>query len=627
MRFNLKLSIVSILIILVPVLLVLFSGILRVTAVSEKIYDFNAFGRLASQMFLVNTDNKKPKLSLELFKDRMINIMQSFNISNIDIFDITQSEPIITIKNNQIDSHSFQYLLSRRSVSIKLNFPSSISQHYIMIVTYPHPVINHFFSLNVLFFLIITLLSIIIIIVISVHYLGPHIGKIVLSNMCQDEQLKMTELLPSAVKHTDEKIPIHSKIMDFFIRDAETGVSSRFSFDQLLAAQLEEVNAYGVVMMIQLPDFDLYRKPILKNNEIDELQQILIDILTTYAMRFNVTSLARYFENTFVFLLPHATVSDADKIASQLITSINSISLDIDIERNTWMYIGITTYDEHQTQEDVMDSVREATRNAERQGGNGWYVYNNIDKHPIGTVRWSTLLNRVLEQNELIYFYEEPAILTNGRLYHRNIVARIYDGKQELLTPEFLPWLQRFNMSETFDKIIITRLFPLLRHWQHEMISFQICVSSLVNATFFNWLCDELQEKGKTQCNRIIFELVEADVERNLEKLISIVRTLKHFGCQIAVIQAGIDVVNTSYINLLSIDIIKLYSGIIRSITRQPENQLIVESLCAMCAEQQVGIFATGVRTPAEWNALIDLGISGGQGELFAPLERLPDID
>lgn len=627
MRFSLKLSVVAILIILIPVLLVLFSCILRITAVSENSYNFNSLGRLVSRVMLVNTESKKPEISDELFKEVMPNLMQSFNISSIEIFDITQSEPIFTIKNNQIDPSSFQYIFSLRSTSIKLNYPELASQHYVMIVTYPSPVVSAFFSLNVIFFLIITLFSIIIIIVIVVHYLNPRLGKILFSNMGEDEQLEIVSSIIPSSKNIHTRTPIHAKIMDFFIRDPETGVSTRFAFDQQLAAQLEEVNAYGVVMMIQLPDFDLYRKPISQNSEIDELQQILINMLITYAMRFNVALLARYFENTFVFLLPHATVSDADKIASQLITSINSISLDVNIERNTWMYIGITTYDGNQTQEEIMDSVREATRNAEHQGGNSWYLYNNTHKDPIGSVRWYTLLSRVLERSELIRFYEEPAILTNGRLHHRDIAVRIYDGKEELLASEFMPWLQRLNMVDTFDKHVIDRLFPLLRYWQHETIAFQISVSSLINPTFFEWLCDVLQEKGKTQCNRIVFELVEADVERNLDKLTPIIRTLKHFGCQIAVMQAGIDVVNTSYINLLLIDIIKLYSGIIRSITRQPENQLIVESLCAMCFEHNVGIFATGIRTHSEWDALINLGISGGQGGLFAPLERLPHID
>ena len=55
-----------------------------------------------------------------------------------------------------------------------------------------------------------------------------------------------------------------------------------------------------------------------------------------------------------------------------------------------------------------------------------------------------------------------------------------------------------------------------------------------------------------------------------------------------------------------------------RDINKRQENQLFVRSMLGACDDSNVQIIAVGVETDKEWEILKQLGVSAGQGRLFA---------
>jgi RNase E specificity factor CsrD len=102
-----------------------------------------------------------------------------------------------------------------------------------------------------------------------------------------------------------------------------------------------------------------------------------------------------------------------------------------------------------------------------------------------------------------------------------------------------------------------------------------------------------------------------------------VLRLLTGLGCRLAVSQAGLTVVSTSYIKSLPVEIVKLHPGLVRSIDRRDENQLFVQSLTGACEGTQAKVFAASVRTRNEWQTLKERGILGGQGDFFASPEPI----
>jgi RNase E specificity factor CsrD len=265
-----------------------------------------------------------------------------------------------------------------------------------------------------------------------------------------------------------------------------------------------------------------------------------------------------------------------------------------------------------------MDYAEQATRHAAFKGSNSWSVYDSsVPEQGRGSVRWRTLLEETLARGGP-RLYQKPAMNKAGVLDHREVQRRIFDGTRELLAAEFIPLVTQFGMAQSFDRRMVSQIIPLLAQWPDETLAFHLTVDSLLQRSFVRWLRDVLLQREKKQRNRILIELAEADLCQHIDRLRPALRLLMGLGCRLAVSQAGLTVVSTSYLKSFPIERVKLHPGLVRDIDKRVENQLFVQSLLSACKGTQAKVYASGVRTIDEWLVLLENGIHGGQGDFFA---------
>lgn len=434
------------------------------------------------------------------------------------------------------------------------------------------------------------------------------------------------DILLTDIQHASEqRTRMDTLIRAFAAQDAKTGLSNRLFFDNQLATLLEDQEsggAHGVVMMIRLPDFDTLRETWGKA-PVEEYLFTLINMLSTFIMRYPGALLARYFRSDFAVLLPHRTLKEADGIASQLLNAVDALPPTRMLDSTDMLHIGICAFRGGQTIENVIENAQVATRNAVLQGGNGWSIYDeSLPERGRGNVRWRTLIEHALQRGGP-RFYQKPAVTRDGWVHHRELMCRIFDGQEEVLAAEFMPMVTQFGLAGQYDRQLITRIIPFLRFWPEETLAFPVTVESLIRPPFQRWLRDSLMQCEKSQRKRILFELAEADVCQHINRLQPVVRLIQALGARIAIVQAGLTLVSTSYISALNVEIVKLHPGLVRNIEKRTENQLFVQSLVEACSGTQAQLFAVGIRTRSEWQTLVERGVTGGQGDFFAPSQPL----
>ena len=425
------------------------------------------------------------------------------------------------------------------------------------------------------------------------------------------------KLLVDLSEAREQRSRVDTLIRAFAQQDAKTGLSNRLFFDNQLTTELEEEGAYGILMLIRLPDFDTLRDTH-GQAPVKDLMSSIVNLLSTFVMRYSSALLARYYHSDFAVLLPHSTLKEAEVMAAQLVNAVGALPSTSIIDRDALLYIGISSYRFGQTLEQVMDYAEQATRHAAFQGSNSWSVYDsNVPEKGRGSVRWRTLLEDTLARGGP-RLYQKPALNKSGVLDHREVQRRIFDGTRELLAAEFIPLVTQFGMSQSYDRRMISQIIPLLAQWPDETLAFHLTVDSLLQRTFVRWLRDILLQCEKTQRNRILIELAEADLCQHTDRLRPALRLLQGLGCRLAVSQAGLTVVSTSYLKSFQVERVKLHPGLVRDIDKRVENQLFVKSLLSACKGTQAKVYASGVRTIDEWLALLETGIHGGQGDFFA---------
>ena len=432
-------------------------------------------------------------------------------------------------------------------------------------------------------------------------------------------------LLTDLNEAREQRSRVDTLIRAYAQQDSQTGLSNRLFFDNQLATQLEEEGTHGVIMLLRLPDFDLMRETH-GQAMVDELRSAMVNLLSTFVMRHVDFLLARYFHSDFAVLLPHRTLKEAEVMAAQLVNALGVLPTSSLIDRDALMYIGISAYRFGQTPDQVMDMVQQATRHAAFQGSNSWFIFdNNVPEKGRGSVRWRTLLENTLARGGP-RLYQKPAFSRNGKLDHRELQRRVFDGENELLAAEFVPLVVQFGLSQSYDRIMISQIIPLLNRWPDETLAFHLTVDSLLQRSFVRWLRDTLLQCERLQRNRILIELAEADLCQHTDRLRPAIRLLQGLGCRLAVSQAGLTVVSTSYLKTFPVERVKLHPGLVRDIDKRIENQLFVQSLLSACEGTQALVFASGVRTKDEWSILLSKGIHGGQGDFFAGPEPVEPV-
>lgn len=434
------------------------------------------------------------------------------------------------------------------------------------------------------------------------------------------------DMLLSEIQNArEQRSRLDTLIRSYAAQDIKTGLGNRLFFDNQLATLLEDqekVGAHGVVMMIRLPDFNLLRDSGGRNLAEEQLF-MLINLLSTFIMRYPGSLLARYHRSDFAVLLPHRTLKESESIAGQLLKAVDALPVNKMLDRDDMMHIGICAWRSGQSTEQVMEHAEAATRNAVLQGGNSWAVYDDsLPEKGRGNVRWRTLIEQMLTRGGP-RIYQKPAVTREGRVHHRELMCRIFDGEEEVIAAEYMPMVLQFGLSEEYDRLQISRLIPLLGYWPQESLAMQVTVESLIRPRFQRWLRDTLMQCEKSYRKRIIIELAEADVCQHISRLQPVIRLVNALGVRVAVTQAGLTLVSTSWIKEFNVELLKLHPSLVRNIEKRTENQLLVQSLVEACTGTHTQVYATGVRSRSEWRTLTERGVAGGQGDFFAASQPL----
>ncbi|MGL5990937.1 MAG: RNase E specificity factor CsrD [Plesiomonas sp.] len=416
---------------------------------------------------------------------------------------------------------------------------------------------------------------------------------------------------------------------DTFIRshtflDQLTGVSNRMFFDNQLSALLDEPDSQGSVMVVRLADIDVLRHD-LSDKVADTLIQDLVAQLSTFVLRIPNGLLARYFDGDFAAILPQQNIKEAGQLAEQILKMVQQLPLPHGVYSDAFLFIGIVGFHQGDMLENVMDEAEMAVRSASLQGTNSWFASSKSvadDQPSRGSVRWRTLLENALSQHAL-HPFTQTIFTRDGASEQVELFVRIRDEQGNWLRlVEFMPMVKQLGLAERFDREIMLMAIQLLAKIPaNEGVAISLTVDALLRKSFQYWLRDLLMQQPREIRQRLFLELAEADLCQHIDRLRVPARFLKGMDCKLVINQAGLTVVNTFYIKLLQIDIIKLHPSLVHNIHQRPENQLFVRSLIGACAGTSARLYAVGVQSTQEWANLRKLGVYAGQGLLFSPVK------
>jgi EAL domain-containing protein (putative c-di-GMP-specific phosphodiesterase class I) len=123
--------------------------------------------------------------------------------------------------------------------------------------------------------------------------------------------------------------------------------------------------------------------------------------------------------------------------------------------------------------------------------------------------------------------------------------------------------------------------------------------------------------KDPSITSRLIIEITETGMHKNLNKVIEFVDTVQSLGCQIAIDDFGAGYTSFTQLKLLNADIIKIDGVFIRDIVDNHDSRLFVKTLIDFAKAFCLQTVAEFVETGDIAKTLIDLGVDYLQGYYF----------
>ncbi|TQV71723.1 EAL domain-containing protein [Exilibacterium tricleocarpae] len=397
--------------------------------------------------------------------------------------------------------------------------------------------------------------------------------------------------------------------------DPVTQLSNRRDFDARLEAYInaETGGSSGLLLLINIGNLQAFNDQFGRATGDQCLLELAL-ALREYTGDYSKAILSRRGGADFCVFLPGLHREEVKQSVEQLHTTLRNLSW-FDRQYGLRLHLGAafaaTVGPDHQLLSEADAALRQAQHRAV-----GWRLFTpppgQRDLRARAAGQWRELLQEVLQERALLLHYQ-PVVDLNGHPVCVEVLCRLRDDGRILNAGVFLPMAERFNLSVAFDKLIL----ELLLAQPHEDTAIDYCVNlsprSIQDQGFRRWLGEFLRRHGRF-AGRIVFEVPEQTLSLAEPAVREISALLQQCGAALSLDHFGAGGSNFSYLQSLHLKMLKIDRCFIQSIEQSADNQFFVKSLVQIAHSCDVRIFAEGVESAAEWQALSALGVDGGQG-------------
>ncbi len=211
-------------------------------------------------------------------------------------------------------------------------------------------------------------------------------------------------------------------------------------------------------------------------------------------------------------------------------------------------------------------------------------------------------VRKALQMNEFSLAYQPKVTLATGLVESAEILLRWRHKQLGWVSPtEFI------NIAEADGQIhdigdwvveygiqAISRLSRACHEFKN--LSINVSANQLMNLTIVNTISATLN-KYNVAPERLIVEVTETSLIKNLAVTSKTLHALKKLGLKIAIDDFGVGYSSFAYLSKLPVDILKIDRAMIDDIEYNQDAQLLLENLVKTCHDMNIKVVAEGVET------------------------------
>jgi EAL domain-containing protein (putative c-di-GMP-specific phosphodiesterase class I) len=211
---------------------------------------------------------------------------------------------------------------------------------------------------------------------------------------------------------------------------------------------------------------------------------------------------------------------------------------------------------------------------------------------------------------------QQPIVrFSTGAVHHTEALIRFRDGGPP---NQWIALAEAADIVTELDLAVTKRAIDLAKTMPASAPPFAMNLSgrSLENAAFCAELHDLLAEDGDLPA-RLMFELTETAVVRDIEAVDQAVQGLRRLGFRVCLDDFGAVATSIHYLRSIKVDFVKIDGLFARSCLRNPNDRSILSHVMALCRGSGAGVIVEMIESAEQAAAFHSLGADFAQGYYF----------
>ena len=446
--------------------------------------------------------------------------------------------------------------------------------------------------------------------------------------------------------------------------DSVTGLPNRANLKEMLQGSLEYARRHGYFAFVMFLDLDNFKRindtlgheigDKLLRAVAERLSQTLrcadqlvrgSELLSGYEGYVADSAVSRLGGDEFVVLLNRVRqLEDGASVARRVGESL-ARPFDIDgreVRITTSMGISVFPSDGEEV-DTLLRAADIAMYHAKEHGRADFRFYNHsISARAVNRFLLETDLRKALDEAQFVLHFQPKASLESGRIRGIEALVRWIHPEKGLISPgDFIPVAEESGVIVPLGEWILREACEQLKRF-HAAGFPELGVAVNISGAQFHR--DDLAERVihivrevGVEARFVELELTESTLVERTDETIRRLHELKSFGLDLSIDDFGTGHSSLSYLKRFPLTALKIDQSFVRDLTRDPDDEAIVNATIALAHSLRLKVIAEGVERVEQMEFLRAQGCDEFQGyfltyplaadEMLAWLERHRDAN
>jgi len=326
-----------------------------------------------------------------------------------------------------------------------------------------------------------------------------------------------------------------------------------------------------------------------------------------------------------IILVDMARAEDVSKVAQKIVDTMSKLFTVTGYELFVTTSIGISLYpSDGEDAETLMKKADTAMYRAKGQGRNNYQLYSSaLNANAFERLTMETSLRQALERGEFLLHYQPQIDLNTEQIIGVEALLRWNHPDLGLVSPaKFIPITEETGLIVPIGEWVLRTACAQNKAWQNAGIP-PIAVSVNLSARQFQQknlvevVNKALKESGLNP-KYLELELTESILMQKEGPIITMLNELSSIGIELSIDDFGTGYSSLGYLNRLPIHTLKIDQSFVNSVTKNPNDAVIVSTIITLAHSLHLKAIAEGVETAAQAEFLRSLQCDRMQGFLFS---------